>query len=290
MLQTEREQFMLYEDSKELQTSEEPKMGRRRLLRRGGFFAGLTAVATTFSLTPFTPVHANVVDGLKVEELKGIEAEGYIREAIDSSNYRLFRQRVNQEQKETLSILEHAAVALTISSSQGSTVIVRIPIKGGLGYSAYGVEFQNGQVLQSQGALFTYTQEHDVHIEMERNGQAILNAVVKQDGHIVQGTMRISNGSEISLQGFTTKQTIPYANPANPFQTICCIVGGLERLAGISIIVGDLIAAACIAACAATAGVACAACLLGVVTVGGGLVGTIIGRCNYNVNTYGTCR
>ncbi len=269
---------------------EDSKMDRRRFFQRGGFLAGLTAVAATFSLAPFAPAHADSVNELKVEELKGIEAERYIREAIDSPNYQLFRQRVNQEHKETLSILEHAAVALAISSPQGSMVIARIPITGGLGYSAYGVAFQNGQILQSQGALFTYTQEHDVHIEMERDGRAVINAIVRQDGHIVQGMMRISNGSEMNLQGITTKQAIPYVNPANPFQTICCIVDGLEILAGISIFVGDLIAAACIAACAATAGLGCAACVLGTITIGGGLVGTIIGRCNYNVNTYGRCR
>src|ERR1019366_1252507 len=138
---------MSHKDSKEFQTSEEPKIGRRRFFQRGGFLAGLTAAAATFSLVPFTPAYADTVDELNVKELKGTEAERYIREAIDSPNYQLFRQKINQGQNETLSILEHAAVALVVSSSQGSIVIARIPITGGLGYSAYGVAFQNGRIL-----------------------------------------------------------------------------------------------------------------------------------------------
>jgi hypothetical protein len=131
MLQTERKLFMSHEDSKKPQASEELKMDRRGLLRCGGFLAGLTAVAATFSLTPFTPAYAATVpiqsNSPQISELGTDEAQKYILAAVNSPDYQHFKQQAQSNAAANFSFQEQKASVWSITTSQSTSIAARIP-------------------------------------------------------------------------------------------------------------------------------------------------------------------
>ncbi len=193
------------------------KVNRRRFLRRGSFIAGLTAVGSVFSLTPFSSAHAAETSAQEVpmtQVLQDAQARQYTQAVIASPTYQQFQQKLHQVYAGDLAIQEQNVVAFLITSQQNKFVSVHVPIQGGAGYSSYTELFEWGSynVIMTQSAVFIHANKQDIRCVREYNGNVVFDAILTPQGDVVKGIAQVDNNMK-AIDGLTLRQMFAQVVP-----------------------------------------------------------------------------
>jgi hypothetical protein len=245
-------------------------LGRRKLLKRGVILAGASALASALGLTPFVG-HADAVSSgegsptVKVVELSAAEQKRYIGLTLASSHYRAHRQQQQSRLSQGFSIAESKAEARLLDDGTTKTVVVRIPIEGGAGYSYYAesYQYQTSNLLDTMAGLFSVTADKNIAAVCWKNGKEVVNVVITPDGkQMLSGTVLSSTGQVQTVDSTAFNWNCAY-NKLSDCLGWFGVPGWLIAIAG----------AACGLGCFFSAGIGCLICLAAVFYVSTGIVG-----------------
>ncbi len=274
--------------NKESKSKEVSQISRRQLFKKGGMLAG---AISALSLTPFSWVEASAqaaIDDIQVIDLTGTRADKYVRATINSAEYQQFSTDLNTQYSNTFTVREDSPVVVLFKMPLEQIVSVHIPIQGGAGHSFFAATLQehSASLIATRSGVLMPVSNGNTTAIVKQNGNVVLDALITPKGNFAQGTFHTTQGKNITFDGLSAKEAASLVTHASSNANICCVIGGLVEIAGISLVLVPLIVPLCGAACAVTLGAGCIACVAGATGLGGFLVGAVVDNCSHNRNYY----
>jgi hypothetical protein len=234
---------MQTENSKDGQPTKKVQHVKRRGILKGGIVA---AIASAFSLVPFSPANAasqsssNGPKNINITSLSGAEAEKYIHLVVESQDYQRFKGNTQKDHAQIFAIQELKIEAMAINVDNQAYVAVRVPVVGGAGHSFYVATFVRGHstILSTTSVLGMDLPDHNVHAIAERNGKIAFDGIIANNGKILHGTLYTLNGP----------QTLENIGPEGISSFFACLLRCLAGLGVAGWILG-LVSALCALLC-----------------------------------------
>lgn len=185
------------------------------------------------------------------------DARHFERLTLRSEEFKSFKRRLfaNYHGEFRLQLSERYSLAV-----EENVVAVYVPIVGGAGESFYGIWFdkETDTVVRSISGVFEFDSDQNVIVRFEHNDSLLLDAVITQDGIVLDAVAYDIEGNEVDLDSTIEANNSPSPNGSD--QPWPCLTSCLSAL-GVPIFVVAGLSLLCAAVCVITTGLACGGCI-----------------------------